>query len=86
MSTDGRSSNAAANNVAAGAVAVLITGPIFYTFVGWLLDRWLDTTPWLTLAGLLLGMALSVYLTLVRYGTFGSSSKSAEHTNKEGAR
>jgi ATP synthase protein I len=29
--------------------------------VGWVLDRWLGTTPWLVVAGIVLGSALGFY-------------------------
>ena len=29
--------------------------------LGWLLDRWLGTTPWLMVAGIVLGSALGLY-------------------------
>jgi ATP synthase protein I len=30
-------------------------------FVGWLLDRWLGTAPWLLLTGIVLGSAAGLY-------------------------
>ena len=30
--------------------------------IGWLLDRWLGTDPWLMIAGIVLGNALGIYL------------------------
>ena len=29
--------------------------------LGWLLDRWLNTSPWLMVAGIVLGSALGLY-------------------------
>lgn len=39
---------------------------LFFTVVtllglGWLLDRWLGTSPWLMVAGIVLGSALGLY-------------------------
>lgn len=30
--------------------------------IGWLLDRWLGTAPWLMIAGLVLGNSLGIYM------------------------
>lgn len=35
--------------------------------IGWLLDRWLGTWPWLMAAGAALGFALGMYLAYLRY-------------------
>lgn len=48
-------------------LSVLIAGPLFYGAVGWVLDQWLHSSWWLP-TGLILGMALGVYLVIVRYG------------------
>ena len=34
--------------------------------IGWLLDRWLGTDPWLMLAGAALGFVLGMYLAFLR--------------------
>jgi hypothetical protein len=49
-------------------VSYLITGPVMLGAVGWALDSWLGTS-WLVAVGILGGMALSLYLIWVRYGT-----------------
>jgi F0F1-type ATP synthase assembly protein I len=46
----------------------LVTGPLLYGGIGWLLDRWLGTE-FLLPVGLVAGMALSLYLIWFRYGT-----------------
>jgi F0F1-type ATP synthase assembly protein I len=38
---------------------------IIWSLIGYLLDRWLDTLPWLTLAGMFIGM-ISLFLQLAR--------------------
>ena len=38
---------------------------IAWSVIGYLVDRWLDTLPWLTLAGVAIGM-VSVFLQIVR--------------------
>lgn len=50
------------------AVAYLITGPLVYGTVGWLLDHWLGTN-FLVGVGIVGGMALSLYLIWFRYGS-----------------
>ncbi|MFZ0529982.1 MAG: AtpZ/AtpI family protein [Propionicimonas sp.] len=46
---------------------MLIAGLLFYGGLGWLLDRWLQTS-WLLPVGLLFGAAAGVYLVIARYG------------------
>lgn len=55
-------------NSAWKAVAYLISGPLIYGGIGWGLDHWLGTT-WIVGAGIVGGMALSLYLIWFRYGT-----------------
>ena len=49
-------------------VSYLISGPVLFGGIGWALDHWLDTGLFTPL-GILAGMALSLYLVWVRYGT-----------------
>ena len=48
-------------------MAYLISGPLVYGGLGWLLDRWLGTR-FLVVVGLIGGMALAIYLINFRYG------------------
>jgi ATP synthase protein I len=48
------------------ASAYVITGPLIYGGLGWLLDRWIGTSFLLPL-GILAGMVLSFYVVTVRY-------------------
>ncbi|CCH76220.1 hypothetical protein BN12_1150013 [Nostocoides japonicum T1-X7] len=50
------------------AMAYVITGPVMFGGIGLGLDHWLGTS-WLVAVGILGGMALSLYLVWVRYGT-----------------
>ena len=50
------------------ALSYIITGPVLFGGIGWGLDCWLGTS-WLVAVGILGGMAVSVYLVWVRYGT-----------------
>jgi F0F1-type ATP synthase assembly protein I len=49
-------------------VSYLISGPVVFGALGWLLDRWLHTG-FLLPAGILVGMATSLYYVWFRYGT-----------------
>lgn len=69
-----RPTHAKSDQLASNVTAILISGPLVYTLIGWFADRWLDTKPWLTLTGLLLGMALSMYLVWIRYGNPGEKA------------
>lgn len=73
-----RPTHAKSDQLASNVTAILISGPLLYTALGWFADRWLDTKPWLTLLGLLLGMALSMYLVWIRYGNPGNSPGDAD--------
>lgn len=42
-------------------LAELIAGPLGGALLGWLLDRWLGTSPWLLLALLILGFAAAIW-------------------------
>lgn len=59
---------AASDAMAATVLAHLITGPVLYGGIGWLLDRWLGTS-FLVIIGIVGGMALSLYVIWLRYGT-----------------
>jgi F0F1-type ATP synthase assembly protein I len=54
--------------VAFTVLAYLISGPLLYGGLGWLVDRWLGTEPAFVLVGILGGMSLSLYLVWFRYG------------------
>lgn len=47
------------------APSYLVAGVLFYGFVGWLLDQWLDTR-FLVAAGVLLGGVLGTYMMIVQ--------------------
>lgn len=63
--------NMAEQDSAWRAVAYLITGPLIYGGLGWLLDTWLGTS-WIVGVGIVGGMALSLYLIWFRYGSQGN--------------
>lgn len=53
---------------------------IAWSAIGYLLDRWLETLPWLTLAGVAVGMA-SVFLQIIRAA---KKSDKSDDTSKGG--
>ena len=62
-------------------LSYLITGPLLYGGLGWLLDTWLDTG-FFVVVGIVGGMALSLYLVYVRYGTRESSPGPPERRSR----
>ena len=56
-----------ADAMGATVIAYLITGPIVFGGLGWLLATWTDLTFFIPL-GMLGGMALSLYTIWLRYG------------------
>jgi F0F1-type ATP synthase assembly protein I len=57
-----------ADQTSASVIAYLVTGPALFGGLGWLLDRWLGTG-FIVLLGMLAGMAMSLYVIWLRYGT-----------------
>jgi F0F1-type ATP synthase assembly protein I len=53
--------------------AELLTAVGVWGGIGWLLDRWLGTGPWILAAGLLLGAALGTYLVFLRADAQGKA-------------
>ncbi|SMC31430.1 Putative F0F1-ATPase subunit Ca2+/Mg2+ transporter [Janibacter indicus] len=75
---------AASDAMAATVLAHLITGPILYGAIGWLLDRWLGTS-FLVIIGIVGGMALSLYVIWLRYGTSQAPTDDAPSAGKKTA-
>lgn len=48
------------------AFGYLVSGPVLYGGLGWLLDRWL-TTSFLLPVGLIFGSLLGMYLVIAKY-------------------
>src|SRR6185312_10047874 len=48
-------------------IGTMISGMAVWGGAGWLLDRWLDTRVFVPV-GVLLGMAVAIYVVVVRYG------------------
>jgi F0F1-type ATP synthase assembly protein I len=66
--TEGPSETAKADALGATVLAYLITGPALFGGLGYLLDRVLGTA-FLVVLGVIGGMAASLYLIWLRYGT-----------------
>ncbi len=56
----------------------------FYLGVGLLLDKWLDTLPWLTLAGAVVGIIGMFYLFIRMNNELNESSRQTEAENQIG--
>jgi ATP synthase protein I len=57
------------------AVGVEFVGAVLVSaFIGWLLDRWLGTKPWLMILFLLLGFAAGLRRAIVTSSTFDTDS------------
>ena len=67
---------AQADAMGSTVLAYLITGPILFGVIGWLVDRWLDVTGFIAV-GILAGMGLSLYIIWLRYGT--SQAPTTDH-------
>jgi ATP synthase protein I len=44
-----------------GAVLTLATAIVAFLLLGWLLDHWLKTSPWLLVAGVVVGTIVGFY-------------------------
>ncbi|SCE82441.1 Putative F0F1-ATPase subunit Ca2+/Mg2+ transporter [Micromonospora viridifaciens] len=51
------------------ALSYLIAGMLVWGFIGWLVDRWLDTSGIATGIGIVLGMAGGIILVVRKLGT-----------------
>lgn len=49
------------SGIAYGAAISLFAAVAAFLAVGWMLDRWLGTRPWLLVAGIVLGSAAGFY-------------------------
>jgi len=56
-----------------GAGFQLAFSILFFAGMGYLLDRWLDTAPWLLLLGLLVGLAAGFYAFWLRISAAAKS-------------
>lgn len=49
------------SGVVYAAVFTLVTAVVAFLVIGWLLDRWLKTAPWLLVAGVVVGTVVGFY-------------------------
>ena len=61
MSEDDQQEINRKSSLAYGAAISLFAAVVAGLIIGWLLDRWLGTRPWLLIAGLVLGAAAGFY-------------------------
>lgn len=62
----GRRSSVADVDQGTAMLSSLLSGPLAWGLIGWGLDRWLGTEPWLLVAGVVLGAVLGFYLVVKR--------------------
>jgi F0F1-type ATP synthase assembly protein I len=65
-------------------IGTLISGMAVWGGAGWLLDQWLDTRVFFPV-GIILGMAVAIYLVVARFGGLPSPS-GAPHSTSQGGR
>lgn len=65
------------------AFGYLVSGVLFYGFLGWLADRWLDTR-FFIVAGIFVGAGLGIYLTFGRFSPKqpASADKTADDNSR----
>ena len=64
------------------AFSYLVSGATIYGLIGWGLDRWLGTK-YLVVIGILLGVALAIYMTFGRFGGLGSRQDKQSQGRRE---
>ncbi len=67
-SRDRASTEAGGQDHAMTILSLLIAGIGLYGGLGWLVDRWIGTS-FLMPVGMILGMAISLYIIIKRYGS-----------------
>lgn len=65
--------DASQTDAAVGVTSYLFAGPLCFGGIGYGLDRWLGTHAFVAV-GVLIGMALSLYVIWLRYGTGAGTS------------
>jgi ATP synthase protein I len=63
------------------AFGYLVAGVLFYGLLGWLLDRWLDTS-FFVVAGIFVGAGLGIYMTFGRFGGTARSQQAEEQADE----
>jgi F0F1-type ATP synthase assembly protein I len=63
----------------------MVSGMAVWGGAGWLLDRWLDTKVFVPV-GILLGMAVAIYLVVVKYGAVDPPTGKRHNSTTPGGR
>src|SRR3954470_688887 len=70
-------------------IGTMLSGMAVWGGAGWLLDRWLDTKVFVPV-GIILGMAVAIYLVVVKYGAVdppaGKRQSQTQHGSTPGGR
>jgi F0F1-type ATP synthase assembly protein I len=66
-------------------IGTMISGMAVWGGAGWLLDRWLDTRVFAPV-GIIVGMAVAIYLVVARYGAAPPSSGGRPNRDSSGGR
>jgi F0F1-type ATP synthase assembly protein I len=66
-------------------IGTMLSGMAVWGGAGWLLDRWLDTKVFVPV-GVILGMAVAIYVVVVRYGGVSQPSGGHRTGNSPGGR
>lgn len=71
---DGPSPDALAQMSATNVTSYLIAGPVTFGGLGWLVDKWLKTS-FAVPVGIVLGLALALYIVWFRYGRSSTAAQ-----------
>ncbi len=66
-------------------IGTLISGMAVWGGAGWLLDQWLDTRVFFPV-GIILGMAVAIYVVVLRFGGLPSPSGGTRTSTTQGGR
>ena len=65
-------------------IGTLLSGMVVWGGVGWLLDRWLGHAVFFALVGVILGLAVAIYLVVVKYGAVARLPGGSAHQHDPG--
>lgn len=80
----GRRGNSVDTDAAVGVTSYLLAGPLAFGGIGYGLDRWLGTHV-LVAVGILVGLAVSLYIVWLRYGAGGDDDRTTTSSFAPGA-
>ena len=64
------------------AFGYIVSGVALYGFLGWLLDRWLETTFFVAI-GIIAGAGLGIYLTFTRFNRALPPDEPPDHSHDQ---